>query len=149
MSTYMRQVTKEEFEILTRFHPGEVRYYVDISSATKRKAGATVNVGGTKLPHKTRPARGGKSASQNRGRFVQLGVKGAGNMSAGSVQYNVYVAASRILAEDPTKVLSRIDLTAKIGKAIPHYDKISRIVPSLSSLIRDGRLRYTGEPVQS
>ena len=36
---YMRQVTKEEFEILTRFHPGEVRYYVDVGSATSRKRG--------------------------------------------------------------------------------------------------------------
>ena len=141
----MRQVSKEEFEILTRFHPGEVRYYVDVNRAlSTRSKGAKVNV--RRKPIKRIPKatiKGGNRA--NASKFVQLTTKGAGNMQPNSMQYKLYCEATRVLNEDPTKVLKRNELTAKLVKRNPNLSKVSQIVPAISALIKGNYLRYTGE----
>lgn len=144
MSTNMRQVTKEQFEMLTIFHPGEVRYYVDINTVVNKNRGARVNV-------KRKPRKSGKSKSKGsaqsgvtKNQFVQVTTKGASNMRADSIQYNVYCAATRILANDPTKVMKRRELVKQLVKALPQYNKVSQITPSVTALIRLGNLRYTG-----
>jgi len=139
----MKQVPREDFEILTKYHPGEIRYYVDTKTSIAKNRGAKVTVRRKPIKNKTNSS---KTSHSNRGLHVQLGVAGTGNMSTSSVQYNVYCAASRVLAEDPTKVMLRTDLTKKLESVLPSYSKISQIVPSISSLIKSGRLRYTGAP---
>lgn len=148
MSNKLRQVSKEEFEVLTRFHPGEVRYYVDVNKALNtRNKGAKVNVRRKpikRVPQAQAPVgHGGNRA--NASRHVQLTTKGAGSMNAGTIQYKVYCTASRALNEDPTKVLTRSELTAALAKRLPELNRKSQIVPSISALIRIGNLRYTGE----
>jgi len=148
MSTKMRQVSKEEFEVLTRFHPGEVRYYVDVNRAlSTRSKGAKVNV--KRKPIKRvgkQAAKGGNRA--NASKFVQLTTKNAGAMRPNTLQYAIYCDATRVLKEDPTKVLKRNELTAKLVARNPNNDKDTQIVPTISALIKNGYLRYTGEASQ-
>ena len=146
MSNKLRQVSKEEFEVLTRFHPGEVRYYVDVNKALNtRNKGAKVSV--KRKPIKRVPqapvGRGGNRA--NASRHVQLTTKGAGEMRADTMQYVIYCDATRILNEDPTKVLKRNELTAALAKRQQNLNKASQLVPAISALIKTGYLRYTGE----
>jgi hypothetical protein len=139
----MKQVPREDFEVLTKYHPGEIRYYVDTNKVIAKNRGAKVTVRRKPIKDKTGNS---KTSHSNRGLHIQLGVKGAGNMSTSSIQYNVYCAATRVLAEDPTKVMLRTDLTKQLESALPSYSKVSQIVPSITSLIKSGRLRYTGAP---
>lgn len=141
----MRQVSKEQYEMLTIFHPGEVRYYVDIGIVTHRKRGASARNGKPTTKHVSGHA--GTSVvkhggSHKRGQYVQLGVAGAGNMRPETVQYKVYCAATRILAEDPTKVMLRPNLTSALVMDLPDMDKVQQIVPAITTLIQTNRLRY-------
>jgi len=139
--SYMKQVPREDFEILTKYHPGEIRYYVDTSNTVKKNKGARVKV---KRNPKKKIVR--KTSHSNRGRFVQLAVpNGQGNMMQGTKQYLVYSTVTRILENDPTKVLSRKELTDKTCAALPAHSKQSVIVPSISALLKLNRLRYTGD----
>jgi len=142
MSYNMRQVTKEQFEMLTIFHPGEIRYYVDIGTVVNKGRGAKISVKRT-----PRSGASSKKSPKREVKYIQVTVKGAGNMRPDSLQYSVYSAATRALANDPTKVLSRKALTDALAKALPSVDRSSQIVPAISALIKLGNLRYTGEPV--
>jgi len=143
--SYMKQVPREDFECLTKYHPGEIRYYVDTGIAIAKNRGAKVNV-----RRKPRSQAGANGTTRNpqsgvaKNQFVQVTVKGAGNMHTDSIQYNVYATATRILANDPTKVMKRRLLVKELVKALPQYHKVSQITPSVTALIRLGHLRYTG-----
>lgn len=138
MSTYMRQVTAEEFEVLTRFHPGEVRYYVDTSKPLNRKQGAKVTV--KKASRVSTNTLTGQAAA---GQHVQLTTKEM-KSSPGTLKYKVYRTAVNILQSDPTQVLLRSELTDKLAAALPHCDKKSQVVPTISGMIKTGELRYVG-----
>lgn len=152
MSTKMRQVTKEEFEVLTKFHPGEVRYYVDVNKAlATRNKGARVNV--RRKPIKVAPKKRGKGKGGNQPHGgnranaslpIQLTVKSGTEMRPNTLQYTLYCDVTRVLNEDPTKVMVRSDLTKKLVARNPNLNKASQIVPTLSALITNGYLRYTG-----
>jgi len=157
----MKQVTKEEFEILTRFHPGEVRFYVDTGTDVARRSGTKVKVSHpaakSRRPlqtarHRTKAVDGDKPPvnrpgfAANRNQFVQLGIKGANGMRPETITYNVYASCTRIFASDPTKVIKRTELTKKLEAALPQMGKTSQIVPAISALIKKGNLRYTGAP---
>ena len=88
MSTYMRQVSKEQFEMLTIFHPGEVRYYVDIGTVVNKTRGARIDV--RRKPSKTDRTTTSPQKGITKNKFVQVTVKGAGSMKAGSVQHKDY-----------------------------------------------------------
>jgi hypothetical protein len=155
MST-MTQVTQKEFEVLTSFHPGEVRYYVDINSTIRRNKGARIAV--RREPSKAAAKPSVKPASEastlplsttNRGRFIQLGLSGAGrNINQGTAQYLVFSTITRILENDPTKVMKRTDLTAAVDAQLPNINRTSCIVPAITTLLKIGKLRYTGDPAQ-
>lgn len=230
MSNRQTKVTKEEFEMLTIFHPGEIRYYVDLGTVLNRTKGARVNVRREpKAASKTKVApgtfltktstveltnrlipyipgsisgrvqllvktelddattaitrqelvkrvviagiftktqvspvvsdllvRGGlkyvKTAGVHtpalkgaQGRFVQLSTETNGNLQTGTKQYQVYSTATRILEGDPTKVMSRVELTSKVCADLPGFSKKSAVVPAISALIKMNRLRYTGD----
>ena len=134
--THMRQVTKDEFEVLTRFHPGEVRYYVDVAKALCRNKGTKVV--------SVKPAVQGIKGRRAPLQHVQLTTKGTNGMNANTLRYRGYRAVARILNNDPTKVMTRRDLTAAFCKALPNLNKKSQVVPTISGLIQTGQLRYTG-----
>lgn len=153
MSNYMRQVGKDEYEILTRFHPGEVRYYVDIAKATSRRKGEKV----VKVTRKAKASVTVKSAPESmpanfsrRGysQHVQLTTQDAGSMRPDSIMCKVYTSCVSIFNADPTVVLTRSALTAKLVAAYPDWSKLSQIVPAISGLIKKGNLRYTGTSVK-
>lgn len=147
MST-MTQVTQAEFEVLTGFHPGEIRYYVDINSTVRRNKGARVAVRRHPSKVTAKPTHTGKPLSLlNQGKHVQLALNGAGrDIKSGTKQYQVYMSITRILENDPTKVMLRTDLTAAVQKSLPNISKNSCIVPAITVLLKIGKLRYTGAP---
>lgn len=147
MST-MTQVTQAEFEILTGFHPGEIRYYVDINSTVRRNKGARIAVRRPPSKGTVKPTAPGKPLSfLNQGKHVQLALNGAGReIKSGTKQYQVYSSIKRILENDPTNVMLRTDLTAAVDKALPNTSKNSCIVPAITVLLKIGKLRYTGAP---
>lgn len=142
----MTQVTQAEFEVLTGFHPGEIRYYVDINSTVRRNKGARVAV--RRQPSKATAKADGKPLSLlNQGKHIQLALNGAGrDIKHGTKQYQVYSSITRILESDPTKVMLRTDLTAAVQKSLPNISKNSCIVPAITVLLKIGKLRYTGAP---
>ena len=159
----MRQVSQEEYGILTRFHPGEVRYYVDIDKATSRTKGekvvkttrktkvpvaadgSTTNVTAKAVTKKTVPA---IFSRRGYSQHVQLTTKDAGSMRPESILCKVYTSCVSIFNADPTVVLTRKALTEKLLAANPSMTKLSQIVPSISGLIAKGNLRYTGTSVK-
>ena len=147
MST-MTQVTQAEFEVLTGFHPGEIRYYVDINSTVRRNKGARVAVRRHPSKGATKPKAPGRPLSSiNQGKHIQLALNGVGReIATGTKQYQVYASIKRILENDPTNVMLRTDLTAAVKKALPNVSKNSCIVPAITVLLKIGKLRYTGAP---
>lgn len=136
----MKQVPRDDFEILTKYHPGEVRYYVDTAIAIAKNRGAKVNV--SRKP-KAVVCGAKKPAVISYGKHVQLGI-GTYVPKLGTKSYMVLHAAKAILENDPTKVMLRPELTQAVAVRLPQHDKKSVIVPALTLLIREGTLRYTG-----
>lgn len=134
----MRQVTKEDFEVLSKYHPAEIRYFADTSVEIKRRKPSRVTV--------KRPPKSPVAARPNvvRGQFIQLTTKDIGATAPSTVKYNVYTEVKRALENDPTKVMRRTELTQAVDKAMPNYSKKSQIVPTITTLLRNGQLRYTG-----
>ena len=145
----MKQVSKEDFEVLSKYHPAEIRYYADTGTEVTRRKPTRVTVKRDRKPIKRvgkQAAKGGNRA--NASKFVQLTTKNAGAMRPNTLQYAIYCDATRVLKEDPTKVLKRNELTAKLVARNPNNDKDTQIVPTISALIKNGYLRYTGEASQ-
>jgi hypothetical protein len=143
----MKQVSKEDFEVLSKYHPAEIRYYADTGTEINRRKPVRVTV---KRPpkavtkKKVSPQEGAAKESA-RGKFVQLTTKPIGSTPPNSVKYNVYCGIKRVFGNDPTKVMKRTDLTKKLDTALPGFDKVSQITPTITALIKDGYMRYTGE----
>jgi hypothetical protein len=142
VAKYMRQVSKDEYEVLTRFHPGEIRYYVDIDRATKRKQGNPVKIGRSRSLTKPAPKR--VVHQRGRSKFVQLTAKGSNGMRPDSLMQKTYNSIRDILQSDPTQVVTRRSLTDSLAAANPSMSRISQIVPTVSGLISRDYLRYSG-----
>jgi len=141
----MKQVSREDFEVLSKYHPTEIRYYADTGTEVTKRKPTRVTVKRNRKPIKHVGVENGVNRRANASKFVQLTTKGAGNMRSDSMQYRLYCETTRLLNEDPTKVLRRSDLTAKLVKKNPGLNKVSQIVPAISALIKGGYIRYTGE----
>lgn len=135
----MKQVPREDFEVLTKYHPGEVRYYVDTAIAIAKNKGARVSVRRAPVSVISHPKR-----TRTHGKHVQLGTQGI-EPKVGTKSYVVYAAVRKTLEQDPTKVMTRIELTQAVTKALPMHSKKSVITPAITTMIRQGVLRYTGE----
>jgi len=142
----MKQVTREDFEVLSKYHPTEIRYFADTGVEINKRKPVRVIV--RRPPASTNGAKS-PQAGIPKNRHVQLTTKGAGNMSPSTLKYKVFTATCRIMQKDPTKVMTRPELTDALVKALPNLDKKSNIVPSVSSLIKSGNLRYVGEEASS
>lgn len=152
MSTKMRQVSKEEFEVLTRFHPGEVRYYVDVGKALNtRHKGAKVNVKRKPIAKKIgkkakragpKPGKEGR-AINGTGRGMNKPIiytgKDAGYILIGSVSKKVEAEVKRVYEGDATRVVGRSDL----AKIVMRNTGLARgsVHPCISDLIKRGTLR--------
>jgi len=151
MSRYMRQVSKEEFEILTRFHPGEIRYYVDVGKAINRTKGAKVAV--TRKPKATKK----KSAKKAKKKIVTVGVNAkSGRVNNAPLQLGLHSPSFKAntksesqwrlvklqLHNDPTQVMGRTDLVNTIVTGSIYSN--TQIGPFVSDCLKNGYLRYTG-----
>lgn len=129
-----RRVEKHEYDTLVRFHPGEVRYYVDISSLRRQKAGK-----------RNTAARGGGGTN----RPIILGLRQI-HFVAGTKSAYVWTAICEIYKADPTLVLGRTELCNRIGEILPAYGTAGNVIsPIVSECLRRGGLRYIGSTSDS
>ena len=148
MSTKMRQVCKEEFEILTRFHPGEIRYYVDVGKALNtRHKGAKVSV--TRKPVKKKVAKKGAKRASPQGINGRSGKVNNAAMLLGthapsfrenSKSESWWRLVKLQFHNDPTFLIGRTDLVNTIVSGSPYTTQ--QIGPFVSDCIRRGFLRY-------
>ena len=159
MSTHMKQVTKEEFEVLTRFHPGEIRYMVDTNKVIYRRKGAAVTVSRkATAPKKKRKSgrsvvaikpgvgRGGNSTQRPKNAPMQL-VTSSHEFKEGSLSVALYRLVKLKFERDPTKVIGRTDLVAEIVDTSIYAP--NQVGPFVSDCVKRGILRYTGEQVRA
>jgi len=151
MSAKMRQVSKEEFEILTRFHPGEVRYYVDVDKAlTTRNRGAKINV--KREPVKKKAKRKDENRAKptaashvinGTGRGFNKPLlytgKDAGFLKIGTISKKVELEVKRLFDGIPTRVTGRSDLVNILIRNTGL--KRSNVDPVVSQMIKVGALR--------
>jgi hypothetical protein len=162
MSKYLKQVTQEEFEILTRFHPGEVRFYVDTNTDITRRVGTKVRI--TNEPVKPRKRKSAKRAAAKpkakptwwdgvkpaasglnpkSGRPtnspVQLGLSSP-SFKEGSKAQNFWRLILLQFKKDPTVVVGRTVLVDSVVKTSV-YTK-NQIGPFVSDCLKAGYLRY-------
>lgn len=134
MSHNMRQVSKEEFEVLTRFHPGEVRYYVNMDQVVARKRGGEQIV---KL-------NSGKRRFTSRigtNNPVQLGLASS-TFRDGTKAAKMWVVVRTAFEDDPTKVIGRTELVKRVAKDTAFIP--ANVGPFVSDCLKAGYLRYTG-----
>jgi len=143
MATHMKQVTKEEFEILTRFHPGEIRYMVDTNKSIYRRKGAAVTVSrkATAPKAKRKSTAGVPRGKPNR--HVQL-TTSRHEYKPGSLGEKVQRVVRIEMESDPTLVVGRSDLVNRVTVTCKGRFTKAQINPIVSDLIKHGDLRYTG-----
>lgn len=142
----LRQVSKEEFEILTRFHPGEIRFYVDVGKALNtRHKGAQVSV-------KRKPVKKKASAKKVASKKVISGRAGKtlnapmilGTNSPSFRENTKSESWWRLVKlqfhNDPTHVLGRTDLVNTIVNGSTYTN--NQIGPFVSDCLKNGYLRY-------
>jgi hypothetical protein len=146
----LRQVSKEEFEILTRFHPGEVRYYVDIGRSVYRNKGASVKI-------KAKPIRVTNGTGSKAGGSAGLKVVGGGrgtnmpiqltsidkNFRPGTKYSVMHASLKRIMNNDPTKVEGRTNVVKRMLADLPNY-RPNQVNPFVTDCLKYGIIRYTG-----
>jgi len=136
----LRQVSKEEFEILTRFHPGEIRYYVDVGKALNtRHKGASVSV--KRKPVKKKTAK--KVISGRVGKSLNAPML-LGTHSPSFRENTKSESWWRLVRlqfhNDPTFVLGRTDLVKTIVDGSTYTT--NQIGPFVSDCLKQGYLRY-------
>ena len=94
----MKQVSKEDFDILKKYHPGEVRYYIDLNGAAQRRK---------------RPAR---TSHGKLNRRIQLTTKSYTWMKPDCLEARAYDAICKILDKDPTRIIGRVDLSHQVTR---------------------------------
>lgn len=154
MSTKMKQVTQQDFEVLTKYHPGEVRYYVDTSVELRYKhKGARVNVrrepvakkASKKAIKKVTKKRAINGTGKGTNKPVLLtGVKSKFGATA-KIGNAVETAVRSIYERDPTQVVGRHDLTDMVVRKTGL--KIMQVSPVISDLISNHVLRYKPAPI--
>lgn len=150
MSRKMTKVSKEEFEQLTKFFPGEIRYYVDMPSHIRRRKGARVTVKRKPASPDDVKATAGKrrrqstSAINGTGRGTNLPIIFKGGESAYGDKSikgrKVEVAVHSIFNGDPTKVLGKVELINKVVAMTTLHR--SSVAPAVSFLIKKGVLAH-------
>ena len=115
----LKQVTKEEFDVLSKYFNAEVRYFVDFPVKSN---GST---------HKT-PAKGVN-------RRVRLTTR-APILADGTIVKRVYDGVVEVLDKDPTRLIGRHDLVVQVRRTTNM--KKTQIDPAISSLLERGLLAY-------
>jgi len=139
MSTYLRQVTKEEYDILTRFHPGEIRYYVDVGVSKYRKRPA-VKKATTRGPRVVGASSNGDGRTLPKNSPMQL-VTTAHQYKEGTLSLNLYRLVKLKFENDPTKVIGRTDLVNSIVHSSIYA--ANQVGPFVSDCLKKGVLRYS------
>lgn len=147
----MRQVDKEEFEILTRFHPGEIRYYVDISKSVSRNRGAKINIkrnavgtNGTAAPKAAKQSKP-RVPGGGRGTNMPIQLTTSDHQFRDGTKYRVmHNCLKRHMENDPTKVLGRTEVVKSILHDLPNY-RPNQVNPFVTDCLKLGIIRYVGQ----
>jgi hypothetical protein len=125
----MKQVTREEFEVLKNYVPCEVRYYVTANQIPTKTNGSGIKLG-KYHPAGTQNARVQMTNSQY-------------SYKAGSISEKVQFAIWDILGKDPTRIIGRKDLVTQIVRKTGM--KKVRVSPPVTDMLANGSLRYVGK----
>jgi len=141
----MRQVTREDFEILTKYHTGEIRYYVDVDNALPSKRKATRVTVKRKYKARKKPVKRIVTVGVNpkSGRTtnspVQLGLTSP-TFREGTKSQNWWRLVQLKFEKDPTKVIGRTELVNGIVDSSVYTKQ--QIGPFVSECLKAGILRY-------
>ena len=125
----MQQVSKEDFDILKKYHPGEVRYYIDLNGPICRRQKAVVQ----------RSQRKGNKVN----RRVQLTTKSHIWMHKNCLEQRSYDAIRQILDNDPTLIIGRNDLANQVKRKAT-MGKL-QATQTIGELLEKGLLRYVDD----
>ena len=144
MSNRMRQVTREEYEVLTRFHPGEIRYYVDFDRVTSRRTVGTkvkVRRGGARNTRKSLKtlSTGKKRKVVPQNSPVRLTTQRL-DIEPNTTLDDVYEGVKTALNNDPTAVMGRSDLCARVTNIVPHDRQ--RVNWAVKAIMERGGIEY-------
>lgn len=152
--TKMTQVPKEDFEILSKYHPGEIRYYIDTGTRlTHRRKPTRVTVkrkpvgkkkAAKKKKHSKRDATSTKRPINGTGHGTNKPVrytgKDAGYEVEGSISKQVEDKVKALFAGDPTRVIGRANLTVMVCRDTGlHKTKVN---PAITDLLKREVLTY-------
>ena len=143
----MRQVSREDYEVLTKYHTGEIRYYIELNSATRKRVGTKVKV----TPRQMKPKVGLKSLVINK----RMGKRRPKNspvrlirtdftFTNGTLQHTLYYDLKVIFRRDPTMIMGRTDLVNLLMNR--SHKEANQVGPFISDCIfKHGILKYQGE----
>ncbi len=143
----MRQVSREDYEVLTKYHTGEIRYYVELNSATRKKVGIKVKV----TPRQVKAVvpklnvlglknqRGGRPRNSP----IRM-IRTSFVFTKGTLQDHLYYYLIGIYKRDPTMTMGRSDLVELLMKRSNRA--ANQAGPFISDCIfKHGILKYQGE----
>ena len=116
----MKQVPKEDYEVLKKYHRSEVRYFVEFG-------------------HETKTRKGGRKVENRR---LQMTTKKYRWSYSGTLEEKSYNAIRVILNNDPTQIIGRNDLAAQITRKT-NLSKI-QATQTIGELLKKGLLRFAG-----
>jgi hypothetical protein len=133
----MRQVSRQDYEILTKYHPGEIRYYVDLQLATRKTTGTKVTV------KPKRKKTNGDARRRPKNSPVRL-IKSNHEFTHGTLQHTLYFELNRVFKRDPTMCMGRTDLVKLLMKRSGKAE--NQVGPFVSDcMFKHGILKYQGE----
>jgi len=139
--TQMRQVNREDYEVLTKYHRGEVRYYIELNSATRKKTGTKVKL--TPRPVKAGAANKRIGTRRPKNSPLRL-VRTDFQFTVGTLQSHLYRYLTKIFQRDPTMIMGRSDLVALLMKNSQKAN--NQAGPFISDCIFKHKvLKYQGE----
>ncbi len=134
MRTGWKQVTSQEYDVLTRFHDGEVRYYVNFESNRHRRKSQTRRHNGMTDSTRTQP-----------GALLMLSVHGKLSYSKGTYAQRITDEVYDMLGNDPTKRISRMKLKDILVNRFAEKGEEDiteiQVGPHISAMTKAGMLR--------
>jgi hypothetical protein len=116
-----RQVSKQDFEVLKKYHKAEIRYYVDISGS-KRASTA-------KKPKKGKIVINATGTGSNQPVIL---IKSAHEFKDGTVYGRMYTALKTVFKDNPTTPMGRVTLRdTMVGKGFGQ----NQVAPFISDCI--------------
>ena len=136
----MTQVTKEDFEVLTKFHSGEIRYFIDFSSKVHARKPTRVTV--KRNPGVKRRNRPSHFNARERAR-IPLRLGKLPNGITGARLKQVAEETVKIFRAHSSMTMRRDDLTKALMDSLDLGQP--QISPRISDLIKGGYLEVVAD----